>query len=111
MTEREQFEKWANAHFVRIPVGNDPLAKNSANGLYVGGQAQLAWLGWQAGRNSALEGLKELAQKWKAQANDFQAAHDSCDDAYSRQSLGNAEASLRQCIIELELIEGEKKTS
>ena len=48
MTEREQFEKWG---------------KESGCGVYF--YAQKGWeAGWEAGRNSALEGLKELTEKW-----------------------------------------------
>ena len=80
MTEREQFEKWLNG----LPE-----------------KLSTRWEAWQAGRNSALEGLKGLAQEWTEAA----IAGDELFDG------GFTAKTLRRCAAELLLIEGEKKTS
>lgn len=54
---RERFEKWANRHFVRIPVGCSPTEKE--HGRYVGSNTELAWISWSACEKSLLSEIVE----------------------------------------------------
>jgi len=109
MTEREQFEKWA--HSLPKCLSDEGGCDGDLVGLehepncpMLGKEFATLFDAWEAGRNSALEGLKELAAEWIEDANQLEPSDNVQDRAYGR-------AMLRAGFEAHALIEGDKKTS
>ncbi len=70
---RAEFEKWAREHWEEVGYGPMPPQRTAEGYAY--GPTQLAWLGWQAGRNAGLEAAARCSEKLgdPASAHNFRA--------------------------------------
>lgn len=58
---RQRFEAWAHRHFVRIPVGDNPVQRE---GDGYAGNVGLAWIAWHAALTSAAGPRPTASYEW-----------------------------------------------